>query len=105
MPDIIPRRQSCPERAGRQSDTGPTDPALLTQRTGHVIIGPAIVRFSGPARDQHFCRAGLRRIAIEALALLETFDLAEPIGAGLAVRRAVGRNRTDRAPGHHGGWL
>ena len=50
-------------------------------------------------------RAGFRGIGVEALALFETFGLAEFIGAELAVRRAIRRNRTYHAPRHHGGRL
>src|ERR1700692_3225436 len=81
------------------------NPASLTQRSGHVIVSPAVVRFSGPAGDQQLRGAFFRGIDREALALLETLSLAEPVGADLAVRRAVGRNRTYHAPRHHRGWL
>src|SRR5260370_11905491 len=94
MPDIIPRRQS---RSSEVSN------ALLAQRLGNVIVGPTVVRLSRPAGDQHFRRAGFRGIGVEALALLVTFGLAELVGTQLAVGRTVGRNRTDRAPGYHGG--
>src|ERR1700722_4014842 len=60
-------------------------PPLLAQRPGDVIVGPAVIRLSRPARDQHFRRAGFRRVGRQALALLEAFCLAEPVGAGLAV--------------------
>src|SRR6202165_445659 len=99
MPDIIPTRQS------RSGQAGACIPALLTQRTGNVIVSPAVVWFSRPAGNQDFRRAGLRGIGGKALALLESFGLAELVGAKLAVRRAVGRNRTYHAPGHHRGWL
>ena len=57
------------------------DPALLAQRAGNVIVGPAVVRFSRPAGDQHLRRAGFRGIGVEALALLEA------LGSGRACRR------------------
>ena len=84
MPDIIPTRQS--RVTGRQTLT-----RLLAQRTGDVIVGPAIVRLSRPAGDQHFGRAGFRRIGRQALALLVALGLAEFVGTRLAVGRAVGR--------------
>src|SRR4051812_32232132 len=104
MPDIIPTTQSRLARATLHQPDSPI-PALLAQRTGDVIVGPAVVRFSYPARDQYFGGAGFRGIGVEALSLLETFGLAELIGAELAVRRAVCRNGTYHAPRDHGGRL
>src|ERR1700733_3360762 len=93
MPDIIPTRQLL---------TAP--PALLlAQRAGDVVVGAAVVRLSRPAGDQHLRRAGFRRIGVEALALLVPLGLEELFGTGLAVRRAVGRSRTDHAPRNHRG--
>jgi hypothetical protein len=51
-------------------------PALLAQRARDVIIGPAVVRFSLPARDQHFRRTGFGGIGGKALAFLEALGLA-----------------------------
>src|SRR6266851_6971332 len=101
MPDIIPTRQS---RLGRATlHQRYSGAALLAQRTGNVIVSPAVHRFSYPARDQHFRGASFRGIGVQALALFETFGLAELVGTELAVRRAVCRNRTYHASRHHGG--
>src|SRR3984885_3961825 len=78
-----------------------TDSLLLAQSASDKIVGSAIVRFAGPARNQHFRRTGLHRIRRQAFAFLETLRLTELVGGGLAVRRAIGRDRTlDAALGH-----
>src|SRR6266481_3235663 len=94
MPDIIPTRQSC-IRLG----------ALLTQRAGNVIFGPAVARPALVARQVDFCGAFLGRVGVEALALPEAFGLTELVSAGLAVRRAIARHRASHAPRHHRWWL
>src|SRR6266567_1831318 len=100
MPDIIPKKQS--QRATALRASGPI-PALLAQSTGNVIVPPAIIRFSRPARNQHFRGAGFRGIGVKAASLLEALALTEFIGTELAVRRAVCRNRAYHAPRHHRG--
>src|SRR5882757_10940421 len=97
MPDIIPTRQSY---RGGQPANSPI-PALLAQRAGNVIFGPAVARPALVARQVHLCRAFLGRVGVEALALPEAFGLTELVSAGLAVRRAVARHRASHAPRHH----
>src|SRR5580704_10441963 len=79
--------------------------ALLTQRTGDVVFGTAVARLTFVTRQVDLGRALLGGVGIEALALLETLGLTELVGAGLAIRRAVGRDRTSHPSGHHRGWL
>src|SRR5690242_10348009 len=74
---------------------------LLAERPGHIIFGLAVARLALVARQVHFRRAFLGRIGVEALAFLVALALAQPVGAGLAVRGAVGRDKTRRAPAHH----
>src|ERR1700712_2891940 len=51
MPDIIPTRQS---RSGLLARGGSLAAAtLLAQCAGNVVVGPAIVRLSRPAGNQH----------------------------------------------------
>jgi branched-chain amino acid transport system substrate-binding protein len=88
-------------RSGRSEGRPGPAAALLTERGRHVVVGVAVVRLAGAARDQHFRGAGLRGIGVEALAVLIALALAELVGAQLAVRRAVGHNRTDHASRHH----
>src|SRR6478672_6031980 len=80
----------------RRGPPGP-DHALLAQRPGHEIFGPAVARLALAARDEHFRRAFLRGVGVEARAFLKTLALAELVGARLAVRRAVGGHQTRRA--------
>src|SRR5450755_1327929 len=101
MPDIISTRQP---RLTQTPNARARFRQLLAQRAGHVIVGPAIVRLSRPAGDQHFRRTGFRRIGVKALAFLETLALAEFVGTKLAVRRAIRGNGAYHAPRHHGGW-
>src|SRR5260221_10777819 len=76
------------------------DHALLAQRPGDVIFGLAVARFAFAARQERFRRALLGRVSVEAFAFLVTLALTELVGAGLAVRRAVGSHQTGRAPAH-----
>src|SRR5258708_35512241 len=74
---------------------------LLAQRPDHVIFGLAVARLAFAARQVHFRRAFFGRVGVEALALLVALALTELVGAGLAVRRAVGGHHARRAPGDH----
>src|ERR1700731_1785585 len=80
-------------------------PALLTQRAGDEVVGSAILRLSWSAGNQYFRRTSFRGIGIEALALLEALGQAELVGAGLAVRGAVGGNWAYHPSRHHRGRL
>src|ERR1700681_1051791 len=51
--------------------------ALLAQRAGHEIFGPAVARPALVARQVDFCGAFLGRVGVEALALPEAFGLTE----------------------------
>src|SRR5215475_11242482 len=75
---------------------------LLTERRRDEMIGPAVVRLARPAGNVGFCRTALDGVGAEAAALLKTLALAEPVGAGLAVRRAIAR-RTDHPARDHRG--
>src|SRR6185369_15990546 len=47
-------------------------------------------------------RAFFGGVGVEALSFLETLALAELVGAGLAIRRAIRGHHASRAPAHHG---
>src|ERR1700689_3360834 len=79
--------------------------ALLTQRAGDVIFGAAVACLTFVTRQVDLGRAFLGGVGVETLALLVTLDLTQLVGAGLAVRRAIGRDRTSHPSGHHRGWL
>src|SRR6202051_5248861 len=74
---------------------------LLAQRPDHVVFGPAVARLAFAARQEHLRRAFLGGVGVEALAFLVALGLTELVGAGLAVRRAVGSHHARRAPGDH----
>src|SRR6516165_4287695 len=78
---------------------------LLAQRGRYVIVRAAVVRFPLAAGDQHLGRTFLGGVGIEALARLVALALAERVGGGLAVRRAVDGDRAKGASRHHRGWL
>src|SRR5437879_10847531 len=78
---------------------------LLAHGAGDKIVGPAAVRLSRAAGNQHLRRTGLGGIHVEARALFIALALAKPVGADLSVGGAVGGNRTHRAHRHHGGWI
>src|SRR4051795_12351987 len=69
--------------------------ALLADRAGHMGLGPAFAFIGLAAGQQRLGRAVARRIDIEALAFLESLALAKPVGAGFAVRCAIGGDRTN----------
>src|SRR5215475_9708992 len=77
---------------------------LLTERRRDEMIGPAVVRLARPAGNVGFCRTALDGVGAEAAALLKTLALAEPVGAGLAVRRAIARRTDHPARDHRRGF-
>src|SRR4051812_39608970 len=74
---------------------------LLAQRPGHVIFGLAVARLALAAGDVHFRRALFGGVGIDALAFLVALALAQLVGAGLAVRSAVGGDGAGGASLHH----
>ena len=90
MPDIIPTRQSF------QCQVLRFDADWHTRAVTKFSVLQSPGRACG--RHEHFRRAFLGGIGVEALAFLETLALAEPVGARLAVRRAVGGHHAGRAP-------